>query len=247
MSLFCRRRPRPLLTKKGSRIYAIGDVHGRYDLLSLLFAIIHDHLAHADPQPESIQIVLLGDIIDRGPDSRECLDMIHRAQANESVLLLRGNHEDMMLQSAQANRGAIAAWLRHGGLATLKSFGIAPPAETEDAIDFADRLTDGVPAEIWKMLEGTTHSWTSGDYLFVHAGVRPAISLDAQDPTDLLSIREEFTHSEQWHGAMVVHGHTIADFVEFRPNRIACDTGAFRTGRLSCLCLDGAMQTVLST
>ena len=247
MSPFGRFRHRRPRTAAGSRIYAIGDVHGRYDLLCSLFDIIHDHLAGADPQPKQVHLILLGDVVDRGSESRECLEVISRESKQNSLILLRGNHEDMMLQAAHANPRALEAWLEQGGLATLESFAISPPTPEEDTIDFAERLRDGVSDAIWECLESTPTSWSNGNYLFVHAGVKPNVSLAAQDENDLLSIRDAFTTSSDWHDALVVHGHSVVDFVELRPNRIACDTGAWHTNRLSCVCLDGEMQTVLST
>ena len=251
MSLFSRSQVRRPRTEAGTRIYAIGDVHGRYDLLVSLRAMIGDHLARANPVPERVKIILLGDIIDRGPSSRECLNAIRREierpDTKIETILLRGNHEHAILQATHVNPLAAEFWLRHGGLATLESFGLDPPRPGEDAIDFAERLREGVPETIWTFLDAAPLSHADGDYLFVHAGVRPNVSFQAQEDDDLLSIRDAFTGSTDWHGAMIVHGHSIVDFVELRPNRIACDTGAWRTNRLSCVCLDGELQTVLST
>jgi serine/threonine protein phosphatase 1 len=161
--------------------------------------------------------------------------------------VLRGNHESMMIAAANGDAAAQQAWIRNGGLQSLYSFRISPPQRHEDAVDFGDRLMRGIPEPIWRFLSATQTSWTCGDYHFVHAGVRPGTPLDRQDEADLTSIRSEFTSSDQWHGAVIVHGHSIVDRVEIRHNRIACDTGAYFTGRLSCICLDADLRTTLST
>lgn len=242
-----RSRPRSARTAPGERIYAVGDVHGRYDLLEKLLQLVVEHWQRADRQPERCRVLFLGDIIDRGPDSARCLACVRELVANAGAQLLLGNHEDMLLAAADGNPAAQRAWLEHGGYATLKSYGIDPPAKGEDTIDFADRLVAGIPPEDLALLRSAEHSYASGDYLFVHAGVRPGVALDRQLGEDLYSIREEFTASDVWHGAVIVHGHSMVDFVETRQNRIACDTGAYRTNRLSCVCLHDDLQTILST
>jgi serine/threonine protein phosphatase 1 len=245
------RRTNPALrsprTTGGHRVYAIGDVHGRLDLLEALLAEIKRHNTLTAAEETTTTLVFLGDLIDRGPQSAQCLDLIASLHDIGGTIVTRGNHEDMMIAAAKGDAAAQRAWMANGGLQTLGSFGIAPPLSHEDAVDFGDRLARRVPERAWRFLSETKPSWTCGDYHFVHAGVRPGTPLSRQDETDLFSIREEFTSSDQWHGAVIVHGHSIVDRIEIRHNRIACDTGAYFSGRLSCICLDGDLRTVLST
>ena len=241
---FRARRPR---TADGERIYAVGDVHGRADLLVELMRLLIDHYPAMRPPPSRVTLLFLGDIIDRGPDSAACLRIIRDLCEAEGARMLLGNHEDMMLASLDGNPEAQAAWLRNGGLATLHSYGIAPPSTDEDSFDFGERLTRGIPQQHVAFLRSLETSYRSGSYFFAHAGVRPGIPLHKQAPEDLYSIRSEFTESDAWHGAVIVHGHSIVDAVEMRPNRIGCDTGAYASGRLSCVCLQDDLQSVLQT
>lgn len=245
MLQFKKARPaRPKLAS-GQRVYAIGDIHGRFDLMKALIQEIKRHWSAGAQAGVRTTLIFLGDVIDRGEQSRQCLDLLSRLWGSSGVIVLRGNHEDMMIESAAGNPAAQAAWLANGGHATLASFEIDPPRPGEDSIDFAERLTAGVPEEIWRMLHATLHSWRSGDYLFVHAGVEPGVALDRQQDRTLISIREKFTRSDLWHGAVVVHGHSIVDRVEIHSNRVACDTGAYRTGVLSCICIENDVITPL--
>lgn len=239
-----RRRPR---TAIASRVYAVGDVHGRHDLLCVLLKKIVCHWKETPQKPKWVKILFLGDIIDRGPDSARCVRLVAKLVGQKAAFLLLGNHEDMMLRSAAGDPAARDAWLHHGGLPTLASYDIVPPLPGEDMFEFASRLSASVPPAHWDMFRAAPVYWQSGDYLFVHAGVKPGVPLKKQHPNDLYSIRSEFTESEEWHGAMIVHGHSIVDEVAICSNRIACDTGAYRTGRLSCVILDGDRQAILST
>jgi serine/threonine protein phosphatase 1 len=236
--------PRPA---KGERVYAVGDVHGRHDLLVQLLDKVIRHYPTLTPTPSKITLLFLGDIIDRGPDSRRCIELIKRLVETAQAKLLLGNHEDMLLASIDGDGLAQQAWMRNGGLATLESYGVKPPQESEDAFDFAARLKEGIPPDHVHFLRSLGVSYSSGTYFFVHAGVRPGVRISRQEHTDLYSIREEFTQSEKWHGQVVVHGHSIVDEVDVRPNRIACDTAAYETGRLSCVCLQDANVSVIST
>ena len=234
-------------TADGARIYAIGDVHGRFDLLLQLLNLIVDHYPTMQPAPSSVTLLFLGDAIDRGPASAACLRIIHNLCEADGARMLLGNHEDMMLASIDGNPHAQRAWLRNGGLATLRSYGIAPPGADEDSFDFAERLGREVPQDHVAFLRSLDTSYRSGSYFFTHAGVRPGVALHKQAPEDLYSIRSEFTKSDAWHGAVVVHGHSIVDAVEMRHNRIGCDTGAYASGRLSCICLQDDFRAVLQT
>lgn len=241
---FAAQVPRPA---KGERVYAIGDVHGRHDLLVQLLNKIIRHYPTLEPKPEKITLLFLGDVIDRGPESQRCITLIQRLVDSAQARMLLGNHEDMLLASLEGNGLAQEAWIRNGGLATLSSYGIDPPKSDEDSFDFAARLKERIPPEHERFLRSLKVSYSSGSYLFVHAGVRPGVRIARQDKRDLFSIREEFTQSEKWHGQVVVHGHSIVDEVEVRHNRIACDTAAYATGRLSCVVLQDDHVSVIST
>ena len=236
--------PRPA---KGERVYAIGDIHGRHDLLVQLLNKVIRHYPTLKPTPSKITLLFLGDIIDRGPHSQRCLELIKRLVEKAQARLLLGNHEDMMLASVDGDGIAQKAWMRNGGLATLNSYGIDPPHESEDSFDFAARLKESIPEDHVRFLRSLDVSYSSGSYFFVHAGVRPGVRIAKQEDEDLYSIRDEFTTSEKWHGQVGVHGQSIVDEVDVRHNRIACDTAAYETGRLSCVCLQDANVSVLST
>lgn len=247
MATLFRRQPETPSTAEGERVYAIGDIHGRYDLFRRIFDKVIHHWESAPPTFQTIKIVLLGDIIDRGSDSAECLDFAHELVTQSDVKLLLGNHEDLLLKSIAGNSVAQEIWLANGGLAFLQNFGISSPLPGEDSFDFAERIVSGVPPHLINMLQEAPLTLRSGDYLFVHAGVKPGVALHRQSEQDLLFIRETFTKSSRWHGAMVVHGHSIVEQIEFHDNRIAVDTGAYKSGRLSCLCLEGRRRQVLHT
>lgn len=240
-------RPRSVQTAKGERVYAVGDVHGRYDLLVDLLKKIIVHWESSEQSFRAVKLIFLGDIIDRGPDSKRCLGLIESLVRTSGAVLLLGNHEDLMLRSMDGDGMAQQIWLQNGGKNTLRSFSVNVPTHEEDSFDFGDRLTAAVPENLQDLLRSAPTSLTSGDYFYVHAGVRPDVSLARQSTYDLTFIREDFTQTQQWHGAMIVHGHSIVEKVEFLPNRIAVDTGAYRSGRLSCVCLDGRRRQVIST
>ena len=247
MVSFFRKRPAMPCTAEGERIYAVGDIHGRYDLFRSIMDTIIWHCETASRTSESLKIILLGDIIDRGPQSAECLALAHELVTQSKVTLLRGNHEDLLIKTLAGNQTAQDIWLANGGLAFLENFEIAPPLPFEDSFDFAERVALAVPKHLIDLLSASPLSVTSGDYFFVHAGVAPGTVLHRQKEEDLLFIRDRFTRSKRWHGAMIVHGHSIVNTAEFHPNRIAIDTGAFQSGILSCLCLEGNRREVLTT
>jgi serine/threonine protein phosphatase 1 len=242
-----RKDGRTASTAAGERVYAIGDIHGRHDLFQSLVRKIIAHWESGPREAEAVQLVLLGDIIDRGADSAACLNLANKLVTESGVRLLKGNHEDLLLNTIDGSAIAQDIWLDHGGLAFLESFGIAPPRPDEDSFDFGERLGGALPGHLVAMLRAAPLTFRSGDYLFVHAGVRPGIAIDRQDEQDLLFIREDFTRSDRDHGAMIVHGHSIVEEVEFHPNRIAIDTGAFASERLSCVCFDGTERETLHT
>ncbi len=230
----------------GSLVYAVGDVHGRLDLLERLRDMIEADAAGI-PAARKV-IVYLGDYVDRGPDSRRVVELlIEEPLAHLKAVHLIGNHEAMLL-SFLTDPGQVRLWFMNGGDATLRSYGVDLWAET-DANDraaflrqcFIDRLPDSHLA-FYHALR-LTHE--EGDYLFVHAGIRPGVPLDAQDPEDLIWIREEFLHSMADHGKVIVHGHTPMHEAQLRPNRIGIDTGAVYGGKLTALVLHGAERRLL--
>jgi serine/threonine protein phosphatase 1 len=196
-------------------------------------------------------IIYLGDYVDRGPDSRGVLDLVvrHRFDRVEAVHLL-GNHEQSLLGFLEKPETG-ASWMYYGGDATLASYGIAvdpmAPRTKELLTGFAQALKQAMPAEHLAFLQSLALSYENGDYLFVHAGIDPKRPLDKQDKQDLIWIRDGFTGSAKFHGKVVVHGHTIAAEPVIRPNRIGIDTGAYVSGKLTCLVLEGAERRFLTT
>ena len=246
MLTFSRKKPRHISTADNERIYAIGDIHGRYDLLRQLLNQIVEHFERSQLDFHTVRLLFLGDIIDRGPSSKEVIGLIERLVRKAGATLILGNHEDLMLRSAQGDQSAQDLWLAHGGLETLKSFEIDPPREDEDAVDFGERLTQLIPERFLSLLaEAPTH-FESGHYYFVHAGVRPGVQLNKQTDFDKFFIRDEFTSSTQWHGSMIVHGHSIVPTVDELEIRIAIDSGAYKSGKLSCLCVQGTSRSIIS-
>jgi serine/threonine protein phosphatase 1 len=236
----------------GSRLYAIGDVHGRADLLAELWdRLARDVAARRDGRRPCL--VMLGDYVDRGPDSRGVLDRLMGAPPVPDMdrVCLMGNHEDMILRllrrpGSKAGAASAAAWLDNGGLETLASYGL-PPGPAPAAADLPALLAALLPDPHRRFLEGLRLSYRAGDYLFVHAGLTPGLPLARQDPASLMWIREPFLSSPASHGAIVVHGHSVAPHPEIRANRIGIDTGAYASGILTCLVIEGPHRRFLHT
>lgn len=233
---------KPALIPDGKRVYAIGDIHGRYDLLSaMLDTIARDASASAG----EAQIVFLGDYIDRGADSRSVIECLLGGERRGWTCLM-GNHEAMLLAALDGELDW-PMWLGHGGAETLFSYGLssrefagrAQPEALRDAV-----LTAIPPAHI-AFLRALSGSVQIGDYFFCHAGIRPGVPLERQVLSDLLWIREDFTDSALDHGKRVVHGHTPVMEPEILPNRINVDTGAYLTHRLSCVVLEADQVRIL--
>lgn len=231
----------------GQRIYAIGDVHGCIDELDVLLAMIDADDRARDAAATTI--VFLGDLVDRGPASAQVVRRVRELAATRgNVRCLLGNHEEVFLQSLDGDPSAIKLFCRIGGRETAISYGLSE-AEYErldyrELLAALDRL---VPAADRAFLAGCEDMIEVGDYLFVHAGVRPGVALADQRRSDLRWIRETFLDHGRPLEKMVVHGHTIADTVETGPHRIGIDTGAYATGRLTALCLEGTARDVLQT
>ncbi|MCC7428370.1 MAG: serine/threonine protein phosphatase [Alphaproteobacteria bacterium] len=225
---------------EGVRVYAVGDIHGQLGQLRALHAMIAADAAAA-PEPERV-IVYLGDYVDRGPDTRGVIEhLLEPPPVAATTVHLCGNHEEMMLDVMFAPMGPPGGgvrWLVNGGEATLESYRLSPLMRPSA---WGAALPDAHAA----FLRGLRHQHRVGDYLFVHAGIRPGVALGAQEPHDMMWIREPFLSSTAWHGAVVVHGHTPAPEPQLRANRIGLDTGAAFGGPLTCLVLWGEERAIL--
>jgi serine/threonine protein phosphatase 1 len=229
----------------GIRIYAVGDLHGRADLLDRLLLHIDEDLA-SFPVQRAIQ-VFLGDYIDRGPDSRLVLErLIERGQTHE-VVCLKGNHEVFLLDFFR-DPELFKHWRQYGGLDTLKSYGVVPPfnPSKKQLQALAASLYKSMPAAHVEFLDRLQTWFECGDYLFVHAGVRPGVPLAQQHEKDLLWIRDEFLKSKEDFGKIVIHGHTPVATAEICPNRINIDTGAYASGLLTCLILEAEKSWLIA-
>ncbi|MFD1611686.1 metallophosphoesterase family protein [Sphingomonas tabacisoli] len=231
----------------GVRVYAIGDIHGRLDLLDqLLFRIDADERARG---PARSEIIFLGDLVDRGPNSAGVVQRaLELKRSGRPVRLLMGNHEEVFLKALKGSLEALKFFVKIGGRATILSYGFDESEyERLDYEELLPALIDRVPAEHVAFLESLENQIAIGDYLFVHAGIRPRVPFDQQVGGDLRWIRSDFLDFRGDHGAVIVHGHTITDDVEERPNRIGIDTGAFASGRLTALGLEAGERWYLST
>jgi len=231
--------PPPALPE-GRRVYAVGDVHGCLGLLdSLLGAIEADDAASS---PAETTIVLLGDLVDRGPDSAGVIARARELKQRRDTRILGGNHEEMFLRSLH-DLEMFRHFIRHGGRETALSYGIEKRAFLEATLEEAQELMrQAVPQEDVDFLESFEDMVTIGDYLFVHAGIDPRVPLAEQKKHDLRWIREPFLSHTERHELVVVHGHTIRDEPEDCGNRIGIDTGAYSSGRLTALRLEGTSR-----
>jgi serine/threonine protein phosphatase 1 len=230
----------------GLRIYAVGDIHGRLDLLDELLARINTDIG-LRPAVRPIY-VFLGDYIDRGPSSRETIDrLIEHGEANESVFL-KGNHELVAIKCLR-DRSLFDQWLRLGGLETLMSYGVPPEtlANVKQIAELQSAFHSALPKAHFRFFRDLQNAFACGDFFFAHAGVKPNVELSRQKESDLLWIREEFLSSNCDFGKIIVHGHTPTSKIELGPNRINIDTGAFATGCLTCLVIEDESLSVIDT
>jgi len=231
------KRPQARLPK-GKRIYAVGDVHGRADLLDQALARIDADTAYSPPATEIIE-VFLGDYVDRGLNSRQVIDLLITRGRSRTAVFLAGNHEIFLLDFLK-NLAVFDDWKRYGAFATLRSYGIRAPANPEPGkqSDLSLALYNQMPSSHRNFLDNLKPFFVCGDFFFVHAGVRPGVPLMEQDLDDMLWIRKEFLLHDGDYGKIIVHGHTPVLVPDVRPNRINIDTGAYATGKLTCLRLE---------
>jgi serine/threonine protein phosphatase 1 len=232
----------------GSRVYAVGDIHGRADLLAEIHRRIGADAAAAGASRKVV--VYIGDYVDRGFESREVIDLLlDEPLAGFEAVHLKGNHEEILLRFLD-DTSVGALWLFNGGDKTLYSYGVEVPAGFPDEGWFATAQSEfrqKLPPAHLEFLRSLRLSHMEGDYLLVHAGIRPGVPFEEQSEHDRLWIREGFLDSAADFGKIVVHGHTITPEPELLANRIGIDTGAYRSGHLTCLVLEGESRRLLQT
>jgi serine/threonine protein phosphatase 1 len=231
----------PESTNTGGRlVYAIGDVHGRLDVLQPLVMELARDCARTAASERPF-LVFLGDYVDRGPSSAGVIEFILRLvqEGLFEVRALKGNHEEAFLTFLE-DPAFGDAWMKHGGAQTLASYGVRPPArnEIEGWIEARDALAKALPSQHADFLLKLELMTTIGDYAFVHAGVRPGAPLHKQAEHDLLWIRNEFLDSAGPFEKVIVHGHTPSETPQVTPWRLGIDTGAYATGVLTAVRLD---------
>lgn len=229
------------------RVYAIGDVHGCAHLLDALLTIIAQD--DKDRPRKPISLILLGDLVDRGPQSRAVVETVMALTGSGGdVRCIKGNHEEAFILAARGDLRALPLFRRMEGEATLASYGLDPALfRVMTDAELADWMERHVPRAHVDFLDALPDSIAIGDYLFVHAGIRPGVPIDDQSPADLRWIRQEFLAHRGRHPSMIVHGHSISEDVDEQAGRIGIDTGAFLSGRLTALGLEGTSRWTLQT
>ena len=226
----------------GERVYAVGDIHGRLDLLDRLLEMI---AAYETARPcAGTRLIFLGDYIDRGADSRRVIERLQQGIPGLKAHFLRGNHEAIILRCLEGP-AIFGNWAANGGLATLKSYGV-DASFASDARTVMGELLEVLPETHLAFLRSLKTTMEVGDYFFVHAGVRPGVPLASQTDEDCLFIREKFLRHRGSFGKIVVHGHTPVSEPEVLANRIGIDTGSFFSGRLTALRLEGTTRAFLT-
>lgn len=215
----------------------MGDVHGHLALLDDLLNQISSRPDRAGRGGQD-RLIFLGDYVDRGPNSAQVIDRLCQVRQDApNAVFLKGNHEEMMvsfLQAGDLTKGY--HWLRNGGDATSESYGVRPPDDLEDTnalLEFRSELAAVVPDAHWQFLDALQVSYRAGDYIFVHAGLRPGIPFADQRDEDMIWIRDRFLHSDADFGGCVVHGHSPSPRPDIHPNRIGLDTGSGKGGYLT--------------
>ena len=230
----------------GQRVYAVGDIHGRLDLFAPLAEAIEEDADEAAAAGLATTVILLGDLVDRGPDSAAVVAFAREWQRRRPLRILGGNHEEMFLRSF-VSLDILRHFLRHGGRETLLSYGVDRKAYNAATIEEVQELMRAaVPPEDRDFIAGFEDMIALGDYLFVHAGIDPEVPVGQQKQNDLRWIREPFLSHPEPFGVVVVHGHTIVDEPQDMGNRIGVDTGAYASGRLTALVLEGDSRRYLT-
>ncbi len=233
----------PSRVPDGERYYVVGDIHGRLDLFEALIGAIEADDTCSGTADTTV--VLLGDLVDRGAQSAGVLQRAREWQGQRRVRILIGNHEEMFLECFQ-DKEVLRHFLKHGGRETILSFGVAQSEYNQLTVDeLFERLPDLIPMEMRDYVSGFEELIVAGDYVFVHAGIDPRVPLEEQKRSDLLWIRDRFLRYEGALEKIVVHGHTIFDNVMDNGRRIGIDTGAFRTGVLTALVLEGGQRRTI--
>jgi serine/threonine protein phosphatase 1 len=234
-------QPREASLPPRTRVYAAGDIHGRIDLLLDLIARIDDDMQRRPI--EQVFEIYLGDYIDRGADSCGVINVLVERSSTRQLVCLRGNHE-AMLETFLRDPASLRDWAPTGALATLASYGVSlTPKKTAE--DLHRRLWAVLPPAHQLFLQHLRDHFICGDFLFVHAGIRPGVPVEQQSVGDMHWIRNDFLESTRDHGYRIVHGHTPVRHPDIRKNRINIDTGAWRTGVLTCIAIEGANVMIL--
>ncbi|HEU4960350.1 MAG TPA: metallophosphoesterase family protein [Sphingomonas sp.] len=231
---------------EGQRVYAVGDIHGCLGLVDDLIAQIEaDDRARGSAQT---QIVFLGDLVDRGPDSAGVVErLITLAERRDTIRFILGNHEEIFLRALDGDMESLRLFVRIGGRETILSYGVSESDyERTDYDELLALMQTHVPLRHIEFLKSFEDRIEIGDYVFVHAGLRPGVPIEAQRRSDMRWIRSSFLDSDHEFGKLVIHGHSISEDVVVRPNRIGIDTGAFGTGRLTALGLEGTDRWFLT-
>jgi len=237
--------PRLPAVPDGTRYYVIGDIHGRLDLFGALIDAIEED-DKSRPGAES-HVILLGDLVDRGPDSAGVISRTREWQGKRSVRVLVGNHEEMMLGAFERPE-VLRHFLKHGGRETVLSYGLSRKQFNAMSLsELFELLPKLVPQEERDYIASFEEMIVAGDFVFVHAGIDPKLPLEEQQRKDLLWIRDRFLNHEGPLDKVVVHGHTIFERVMDCGNRIGIDTGAFRSGVLTALVLEGEQRRVIQS
>lgn len=252
--MFWKRKSKPVAAERdsfaipeGQRVYAVGDIHGRDDLFAELIGLIRaDNAARG---PANVTLILLGDLVDRGPESAAVVERaIGLCTEFEDTRLLVGNHEECFLAALTGDVRRLRYFMRIGGEATVRSYWNSDVDLAEATFEeVAQRLPGMVPPKHVEFLGAGEDVIEIGDYVFVHAGIRPGVAIEKQALSDLRWIREDFLEDDRDHGVMIIHGHTIQDDVDEWPNRIGIDTGAYKSGILTAIVLEGTERDYLKT
>lgn len=235
----------PACVPDGVCVYAVGDIHGRHDLMT---ALLDKIWADSSDSLKNV-LVFVGDYVDRGPASAQVVEhLVHLQRPGWDIIKLLGNHEYSLLEFLKKPE-IYGSWKTYGGAETLLSYGVKPPlfSDPKELHRAHAEFVAKFPREHFTFLSGLPYSHQIGDYMFVHAGVRPGRSLEDQSPEDLLWIRDDFLYCDQGFGKTIVHGHTPSEEPVIRFNRIGIDTGAYATNRLTAVKLINQLREFLSS